>query len=164
MPLNIDFVQILLHMLNFVILAGGLTFLLYKPVVKFLEERRTHFETLEKENDEKAKENERVKAEYERKLKEADKEIADKRLKAENESADAAKAYMDTARQQAADLIIAAEKEAEERKEHILESAQTEIGEMVIEAEQKLLNQTASQERASELYDRFIETTSPKKA
>ena len=42
MPLNIDFLQILLHLLNFVILAGGLTFLLYKPVVKFLESRRAY--------------------------------------------------------------------------------------------------------------------------
>ena len=32
MPLNIDFLQVLLHMLNFVILAGGLTFLLFKPI------------------------------------------------------------------------------------------------------------------------------------
>ena len=37
MPLNIDFVQILLHLLNFVILAGGLTLLLFNPVKKFIE-------------------------------------------------------------------------------------------------------------------------------
>ena len=31
-PLNIDFQQILLHLLNFAILGGGLYLLLYKPV------------------------------------------------------------------------------------------------------------------------------------
>ena len=36
MPLNIDFLQVLLHMLNFVILAGGLSLLLYKPIVTAL--------------------------------------------------------------------------------------------------------------------------------
>ena len=32
MPLNIDIVQVLLHMLNFVILAGDLTLILFNPV------------------------------------------------------------------------------------------------------------------------------------
>ena len=49
MPLNIDFLQVLLHMLNFVILAGGLTFLLFKPINKFLENRKAHFEKLERD-------------------------------------------------------------------------------------------------------------------
>ena len=39
LPLNIDFQQILLHLLNFVILAGGLYLLLYKPVNKFITEK-----------------------------------------------------------------------------------------------------------------------------
>ena len=54
MPLNIDFLQVLLHMLNFVILAGGLSLLLFKPISKFLDQRRAHFETLEGENARKA--------------------------------------------------------------------------------------------------------------
>ena len=39
MPLNIDWQQILLHLLNFAILAFGLYFLLYKPVKAFREKR-----------------------------------------------------------------------------------------------------------------------------
>ena len=46
MPLNIDIVQILLHMLNFVILAGGLTLLLFKPVKKFMADRKQYFDSL----------------------------------------------------------------------------------------------------------------------
>ena len=65
MPLNIDFLQVLLHMLNFVILAGGLTFLLFKPINKFLENRKAHFEKLERDNAESAETNAKAKAEYE---------------------------------------------------------------------------------------------------
>ena len=36
-PLNIDWQQILLHLLNFAILAGGLYLLLFKPVKAFME-------------------------------------------------------------------------------------------------------------------------------
>ena len=39
LPLNIDLQQIFLHMLNFVILAGGLYFILYSPVKKFMDQR-----------------------------------------------------------------------------------------------------------------------------
>ncbi len=43
MPLNIDFQQILLHMLNFVILFGALWFLLYKPVKKYIDAREEEY-------------------------------------------------------------------------------------------------------------------------
>ena len=49
MPLNINFQQILLHALNFVILAVGLYVLLYGPVVKFMEQRKAHFADMEKD-------------------------------------------------------------------------------------------------------------------
>ncbi|MGM9652611.1 MAG: hypothetical protein ACI3XP_03125 [Eubacteriales bacterium] len=156
MPLNIDFLQVLLHMLNFVILAGGLTFLLFRPVSRFLDERRAYFERAQKENEEKAKENERLKEEYETKLEAAQAEIAAMRAQAEKETARAAQTYIDDAKKKASALLAAAEREAEERKEHILDSAQTEIGELVLSATQKLLGDTVTPERNSGLYDEFI--------
>ncbi len=156
MPLNIDFLQILLHMLNFVILAGGLTFLLFKPVSKFLDERRAYFENAEHENKEKAAENERLRTEYEEKMKDAKGQIEQMRLSAEKEMSDVSKRYVTEAREKATAIIAAAEKEAEARKEHILDSAQTEIGELVVMATQKLLSDTVTPERNSALYDEFI--------
>ena len=163
MPLNIDIVQILLHMLNFVILAGGLTLLLYKPVQKFMRERKERFEKQAEKNREDAAENERLKAEYEQKLADADAEIAARRAEAEKEIADSAKVYLDGAKERASAIIENAEEEAEERKKHILESAQTEIGELVIEASQRLLNESANPERSRELYDEFIRVASEEK-
>ena len=46
-PLNIDWQQILLHAFNLVILAGGLYFLLYKPVTAFMEKRQAYYAGLE---------------------------------------------------------------------------------------------------------------------
>lgn len=46
-PLNIDWQQILLHLLNFVILAGGLYFLLYKPVKQFMAKREEHYRSVD---------------------------------------------------------------------------------------------------------------------
>lgn len=156
MPLNIDFLQILLHMLNFVILAGGLTFLLFKPVNRFLEQRREQFAEAEKKNRELAEESERLRAEYEQKLRDADAEIFERKKNAEKEWADISTRYINDAKEKADAIILAAEQEAEDRKEHILESAQTEIGELVVSATQKLLSDTVTPERNSALYDEFI--------
>lgn len=156
MPLNIDLLQILLHIFNFLILAGGLTLLLFKPINKFLEERKAYFENAQKELSEKEALNEQLKTEYEQKLKEANEEITEKRIAFEKEIADVSKAALEKAKQTAKSIVTAAEKEAEDRKEHILDSAQTEIGELVITATQKLLSDTVSPERNSALYDEFI--------
>ena len=155
MPLNIDFLQVLLHMLNFVILAGGLTLLLFRPVSRFLDERAAFYEKAARDAAEKEAECSRLKAEYEQKLADCSAEIARMREEAERDTA-AAKSYLDTAKQKADGLLAAAEKDAEERKAHILESAQTEIGELVLSAAQKLLSDTVTPERDSALYDAFI--------
>lgn len=162
MPLNINIVQILLHMLTFVILAGALTLLVYKPAAKFLAERRERIALAIKTNAEKAAENERLRAEYEQKLADAEKEASEIRMNAEKEAAKIAAATINSANEEAARIIAAAEREAEDRKSHILDSAQTEIGELVISAAQKLLSDTASEERAGELYDAFIKTLNNK--
>ena len=159
MPLNIDFTQVLLHMLNFVILAGALGFLLFKPITKFMADRQKHFEDLAQKNEEAAKANADMKAEYEQKLEEAKAEIADMHRNAEKEAAETAKEYIDSAHQKANAIIAAAETEAEKRKESILDSAQTEISELVLSATQKLLSDTVTPERNSALYDEFIRRT-----
>ena len=55
-PLNIDWQQILLHLFNFVILTGGLYFLLYGPVKKFMNKRLRYYKELDKQANKKIKE------------------------------------------------------------------------------------------------------------
>ncbi|MBO4366524.1 MAG: ATP synthase F0 subunit B [Clostridia bacterium] len=156
MPLNIDFVQVLLHMLNFVILAGGLALILFHPIKKFMTERQKQFEDREEANRKQAEENARLQAELEEKAAAFEAEMAETRLKTEQEAADAAKAYIESSKTEAAAIVAKAEKEAEKRKEQILDSAQTEIGELVIGAAQKLLGDTATPEQTQALYDAFL--------
>ncbi len=156
MPLNIDFLQILLHMFNFLILAGGLTFLLFKPICKFLDERSQKIEDEIRSAQEAAEQNEKTKEEYEQKLSQTKTEIAAIRADAEKQAADASKATIAAAKERADAIIAAAEQEAENRREHILDAAQAEISELVITATQKLLSDTVTPERNSALYDEFI--------
>ena len=60
LPLNIDWQQILLHAFNFILLGGGLGFLLYKPVKKFMNGREEYYKNMDAEAEKKladAKEN-----------------------------------------------------------------------------------------------------------
>lgn len=156
MPLNIDFFQVLLHMLNFVILAGALGFLLFDPVTKFMNNRQKQFADAAKENEEAAKANAELKAEYEQKFESTKVEVADMLRRAEADAANTAREYIDDARKKAAAIISNAEIEAEKRKEAILDSTQSEISELVLSATEKLLSDTATPERDSALYDEFI--------
>ena len=154
--LGIDIVQVLLHMLNFVILAGGLALLLFKPVTKFLAERKARFEALAEQSAAAKEESDRLQAAYATRLADAEAEIDAARRNAEREGADVAKGYIDAAKEKAAAIVSAAEAEAETRRAQILDSAQTEIGELVLEAAQKLLADTADAERTGALYDAFL--------
>lgn len=130
--------------------------MLYKPVNRFLEQRKEYFDSAEQKNNQTLEEAERLKSEYEHKLETVEKEITEQRKEAEKTAASVSSKYIEDAKAKAAAIITAAEQEAEERKEHILESAQTEIGELVLAATQKLLSDTVTPERNSALYDEFI--------
>ena len=62
MPLNINWQQILLHLLNLVILIVGLYLLLYKPVKKFMKKREDAYKERE-ENTQAALDNAKAKEE-----------------------------------------------------------------------------------------------------
>lgn len=156
MPLNIDILQILLHLFNFVLLAGGLTLLLFNPINRFLSEREEHFSALAKHNEEVSKENQRLHSEYEQLLMDAEKKIALQKMQSEKEWAQISSQYINEAKEKAARIVLEAEQEAEARKGAILSAAQTEISELVVSAAEKLLSDTVTPQRNIELYDEFI--------
>ena len=87
-PLNIDWQQILLHLMNFVILAGGLYFLLYKPVKAFMDKRAAYYQEQADQAAQTTQAAQQLKADYEAKLSAADDEIREeKKLSDELEDA-----------------------------------------------------------------------------
>ena len=115
-PLNIDWQQILLHLLNFVILAGGLYLLLYKPVKTFMEKRQQYYQ----EQDAKAAKT----------LADAEKTAAEVRQQLKNADADAAANL--------ADAHAAAQREHDK----LLSDAQKELKDLAVTATEKLVLQS----------------------
>lgn len=143
-PLNIDWQQILLHMFNFVVLAGGLYFLLYKPVKSFMDQRTAYYQGMDKaaaDRLEQAKEHEQ---EYRRRLEGADSEIDRKREQAAREAEKAAAAILEEAGKQREQIIAEARREAGREKEKMLQNTKEEIVELAMAATAKMLHGEAA--------------------
>lgn len=138
-PLNIDFQQVLLHLLNFVILAGGLYLLLYKPVKKFMDSRVAHFAELEEAAAKKQADAEQLKADYTAKLAEAEGEIARMQSDAEKQAQEAAQQRIQAAQQQADALLRDSRKNAEAEKQAIVDSAKDELVQLAMDAARKIV-------------------------
>lgn len=151
-PLNIDWQQILLHLLNFVILAGGLYLLLYKPVKAFMEKRQAYYQ----QQDTRAAENlanaEKTAAEVRQQLKNADAAAAEK-LAAAQKEADAALAQrLDDARAQADKILADAHEAARREHDKLLDDAQKELKDLAVTATEKLVLQSGG-----DAFDQFLD-------
>ena len=154
-PLNIDWQQILLHLFNFAILAGGLYLLLYKPVKNFLEKRTAYYQGLDATANEKLAHAEAMEADYQKQLDQAEAEISQRKAKAAKESELAAAAQMKNAKEQSEKLILAAQQAAQMERKKILGEAREEIAQIAVEATQKLLKADASK-----IYNEFLDAAS----
>ena len=153
-PLNIDWQQILLHLLNFVVLVGGLYFLLYSPVKKFMQKRKEHYDKMDndaKTNLANAKQKEE---EIDEKLNNLDVLLQDKRKQAETELADYKAKQIAEANLEAEAIIAKAQVSAKHEREKLLDSANKEIKDLVTEATKKVVSSSTS-----EIFDQFLEST-----
>lgn len=141
MPLNIDWQQILLHWMNLAILAGGLYFLLYKPVAAFMDQREARYRAREEEAQRTCAQAEALKKEYQDQLAAAGEEILQHRLQAEEQAAAQAEAQLSQAREEARRIVSKARSDAAEAAAQTRLSAQRELRELASEAAKKLAGQ-----------------------
>ena len=154
MPLNIDWQQILLHLLNFVILAGGLYFLLYKPVKQFMGNRLSQYGAREAETVKIETEAEALKKKYEQMIREAEDEIRRRKEQASEELEAEKRQQLAEARAEARKIISTAMKTAEIRSQKVLEDAHEEIRSLAIGMVEKLV-----MESSGDALDRFLDAS-----
>ena len=151
-PLNIDWQQILLHLLNFVVLFAVLYFLLYEPVKKFMDQRCEYYKNMDDEAKKNLKQAEDLKTEYDKRLHSVDGEIEEKRQAAYKSLSEKTSQSMLLAKQEAEQIISDAHKKAEEDRKKLLESAQNEITDMAAKAAEKIVVNAST----SDAYDNFL--------
>ena len=151
MPLNIDWQQILLHMLNFVILAGGLYFILYKPVKSFMAKREQHYKEMNDAAEANRAEAAALRKATQEKYDAAVDEIVHMRTKASDEIEAEKQRLLGEARAEARRILETAGKTAELRSKKALADSNEEIRALALEAVQKLLINDGS------ALDRFLD-------
>ena len=137
-PLNIDPQQILLHWMNLASLVGGLYFLLYEPVKKFIAKREEYYKDLDKQADDKIAQAEQLKAEYGEKLAAADEEIRQALAKAQQTAQQSAQEQLEQARDQAEHIVAQAHAQADRLKEQAVHDSQREIRRLAETATRRL--------------------------
>ena len=153
MPLNIDWQQILLHLLNFVILAGGLYFLLYKPVEDFMGKRAAQYRELDEQARRDREEAAAMHKDAQEKLDALHEEIAQLRIKAGDEVEAERQQMISEARAEARRILDTAGKTAEQRSKKAIADMNEEIRDLAMDAVRKMM---MADENA---LDRFLDAT-----
>ncbi len=139
-PLNIDWQQILLHLFNFVILAGGLYFLLYRPVKTFMDKRMEQYRKQEEEAALKVANANAMEKEYKERLEAVEQEIAQKKSQAAKEAEKLAQNRLEDARKQEEQILAEARSAAEQEKKKALQESREELVELAAQMAEKVLH------------------------
>ena len=153
MPLNIDFQQIFLHLLNFTLLFAILYYLLYSPVKNFMVKRDEYYASMDKEANAHLEHALHEKEEYSALRASADAEIQKDKEQARREMDELYTRKVRQAEAEASKILADARQEALREKANIINSAQAEISEMVTAATEKIVLQAS----ASEAFEQFLD-------
>ena len=138
-PLNIDWQQILLHLLNFAILAGGLYLLLYKPVKAFMTKREGWYQQQADEAEKTRREAEALKAAAQAQTDAAAEKAKAIRAQAREDAQEDVRRVKADAQAQAEKILTDARALAESDRRKVLEETQHQVKELVSEAAEKLV-------------------------
>lgn len=153
MPLNIDFQQIFLHLLNFTLLFAILYYLLYSPVKNFMAKRDEFYANMDKEANAHLESALHDKEEYAALMASADEEIHQEKEKVRKELDELYTRRVRQSEDEAAKILANARQDAEREKTNIIASAQSEISDMVTAATEKIVLQAS----ASEAFEQFLD-------
>ncbi len=139
MPLNIDWQQILLHVLNFTILFAVMYFFLFKPVKDFMEKREASYQKKHDDAKKALEDAEKTKAEYESKIAAAEEEISVMKSEAGAKTAEERNRVLEQTRADAQNILETARKRGEIEHDKIIAEAQKEIADIVTTATEKIV-------------------------
>ena len=151
-PLNIDWQQILLHLLNFAILAGGLYLLLYKPVKAFMAKREGWYQQQADAAEKTRQEAEALKAAAQAQADAAAEEANAIRAQARQDAQEDVRRVKEDAQAQAEKLLSDARVIAENDRKRVMEETEHQVKELVSAAAEKLV---LSSDSAA--FDQFLE-------
>lgn len=155
--LGLNYVNVILHAVNVLILFVALRFVLYKPVNKFLKAREERFEKRITEIESKEKEVAEHKQEYDVLLEKAHNEAAEIVKRSSDLAKDHAKEIVGKAEEQSHEMIVRANKDIVNKKSLEKENMKQEITDMAVQIAGKVLEREISLKDNQKIIDDFFE-------
>lgn len=155
--LDIDPLQIGLHVLNVIVMFVVLRLLVYKPILKFMKKRENSFSDKVDELDEREKQLIQQREEYDRMMADAHNEAATIITRSNEMAREHAHEIVDDAKEHARGLVLRAKREIEAEKVQARQDMKTEIAEMSIQIAEKVLAREISLEDNRKIIDEFFE-------
>lgn len=154
-PLNIDFQQVFLHLLNFLLLTLGLYFLLYSPIVKFMNKREKYYAELDHTAKQKNAEAEQLVQEKNQQMEHLNEELSEMKEKATREAQIKADFYIKEAQKESTKIKERAYQSAIAERQRILENANHEVNDIISKALEQAMIMDEDQ-----IYEQFIKSAS----
>ncbi len=147
---------LLSQVVNFLILFAGLYFLLWKPILKMLDQRKERIQQGLEDAQRAREERERAQAEFDKRVEEAAQESERIIARAREEAQEERKAILAEAEQEAERRLIRAREEAQSEGERILEELRGQVAVLAIAAANRLIGEALDEERQRRLVEEFF--------
>ena len=158
--MEINFIEILLYIVNIVILFFFLRWLLYKPITKFLSNRTNQIQKQIDEAAQKYSDAEQIKAKYDEMMRNAQ-DLATALINKSKDVADEqARQIVTEAEESAAEVRTRTDKHIESQKQQAVLEMRQEVTKMAIQIAEKVLEREVSYEDNKNVINEFFEKVS----
>jgi len=152
--INVPF--LLSQIVNFLILFAALYFLLWKRILKMLEERKQRIAQSLADAEQARKDRERIEAEYQQRIERAEQEREEILAKAAREGEQAKEEILAEARAEAQRIIAEARTELERDRQEMLADLRGQVASLAIAVSNKIIGETFDERRQRRLIDEFF--------
>ncbi len=147
---------LLSQIVNFLILFLALRFLLWKPMLKMLNERKQRIAQGLEDAEQARRDRERAQAEYEERIKQAGQEREEILARAAEEGEQAKAETLAQARTQAEQIVAEGKETVERERQQMLVELRSQVAALSIAAANKLIGEALDEQRQRLLIDEFF--------
>jgi len=147
---------LLSQIVNFLILFAALYFLLWKRILKMLEERKQRIAQGLADAEQARKDRERAEAEYQQRIKQAEQERERILAKADGEGEQAREQILAGARTEADRIVAEARAELEKDRQEMLAELRGQVATLAIAISNRIIGETLDEQRQRRLIDEFF--------
>lgn len=147
---------LLSQIVNFLVLFAALYFLLWKRVLKMLEERKQRIAQGLADAEQARKDRERAEAEYQQRIERTGQDREDILAKAVREGEQAGEGVLAEARAEAERVVAASRAEAERDRQEMLAELRGQVASLAIAVSNKLIGEALDEQRQRGLIDEFF--------